>query len=363
MNLNILHMIFSIEKGGAETYLYNIVDNLKKDVCFYGICNHKGYRHEKLAYRCKNVEIIKMKNVFDIRAARKIAAYCKDKDIDIIQTHFLRENYIAILSKIFNPKVKVIWTTHLIQDNNSIVRFFNKIFSRFVDKIICVSKAVKNSLIQEGIPQDKTQVIYNGVDTDYFRFIDSDIREKLSIPRDTLLLATISRFHKDKGHDFLVEVLKELKNHISNFKALLVGEGDEKASMEKKVEEYGLDSQVIFLGHRDDILKILSAIDIYISPSVMEAISFSILEALSCGNPVIATEVGGVPEIFEKGNCGALVPFGDVKTFAKAIVDLYNNRSEYKSIKSNCRGVVEENFSQANMLKETYSLYSKLSEK
>ncbi len=363
MTLNILQIIFSIEKGGAETYLYNVIDNLKEDVNFFVICNHKGSNHPKIEEKCKNVEIIKMKNVFDIKAAKKIAAYCKTNDIDIIQTHFLRENYIGILSKIFNPKVKVIWTAHLMAENKGIIRFFNKIFSKFVDKIVCVSEAVEDSLIKEGISSNKTKVIYNGVDTNYFVPMEGTLREQLSINSDTLVLTTVSRFNKAKGHDFLIEGLKELERHISDFKVLLAGVGEEQDFIEQKVKKYGLEEQIIFLGYREDIPQILSAADIYVSPSESEAISFSIIEALSCCRPVVATEVGGVPEIFEKGNCGKLIPFGDTKKFAKAIIDLYNNKQEYELVKSNSRNLVKDNFSQNKMLDETYKLYSSLNAK
>ena len=361
--MNILQIIFSIEKGGAETYLYNLIDNLKENVNFFIVCDHRGSNHSKIEEKCKNVEIMRMNSVFDIKAAQKIATYCKVNNIDIIQTHFLRENYIGVLSKLFNPKVKVIWTAHLMAENKGIIRFFNKIFSKFVDRIICVSKAVEASLINEGISPNKTQVIYNGVDTNYFKPMeDNSIRDRLSIEDDTLLLATISRFNREKGHDFLIEGIKELKTYISNFKALLVGEGEEQDFIKEKVKRYNLEEQVAFLGYREDIPQILSAIDIYVSPSENEAISFSIIEALSCGKPVVATEVGGVPEIFNKGNCGILIPFGDTKTFAKAIIDLYNNNREYELIKSNSRDIVKKNFSQSNMLDETYNLYRRLNE-
>jgi glycosyltransferase involved in cell wall biosynthesis len=355
-------MIFSIEKGGAETYLYNLVDNLKDNVNFFIVCDHKGTNHEKIEKKCKNVEIIKMNNVFDIKAARKIATYCKKNNIHIIQTHFLRENYIGILSKLFNPNIKVIWTAHLIAENKGIIRFFNKIFSKFVDKIICVSEAVKTSLVKEGIPLNKAQVVYNGVDTNYFRPMDDNtIRKELSIEDDTLVLTTISRFNKEKGYDFLMEGLKELKIHIPYFKMLLVGEGEEKDFIKEKVKEYDLQEQVVFLGYREDIPQILAATDIYISPSRNEAISFSIIEALSCSKPVVATEVGGVPEIFHKGNCGILIPFGDTKVFVESIMELYDNKN-YELVKSNCREIVKNNFSQNKMLEGTYKLYSKLAE-
>ena len=198
-------------------------------------------------------------------------------------------------------------------------------------------------------------MIYNGVDTEYFRPMEGgSIRDELNIGKDTLVLTTVSRFNQEKGHSFLIEGLKELKTHISNFKALLVGEGEEEDFIRQKVKEYDLQNQVIFLGYRDDIPEILAATDIYISPSKNEAISFSILEALSCNIPVVATEVGGVPEIFEKGKVGVLIPFGDKVRFAKVIFELYNNNQQLDLMKSNCRNMVTDNFSQINMLKETY---------
>lgn len=354
-------MIFSIEKGGAETYLYNLLDNPKENVNFFVICDHEGANHKEIVNRCSNVEIIRMKNIFDIKAAMKVAKYCKDNDIHIIQTHFLRENYIGVLSKIFNPRVKVVWTAHLIAENNRVIKLFNRAFSKFVDKVISVSKAVKTSLIKNGISPEKIKVIYNGVDTDYFKPMENDsIRKELNIGENTLVLTTISRFNEEKGHYFLIQGIKELTKHITDFKVLLVGEGEEQSFIKEKVKEHNLKDYVLFLGYRKDIPEILAATDIYVSPSKKEAISFSIIEALSCGVPVVATEVGGVPEIFEKGNGGILIPFGDKDSFVRAIVELRDNNLYYNQIKSNCRDIVLKNFSQLKMLEETYNLYCEL---
>lgn len=360
--MNILHMIFSIEKGGAETYLFNILEKMDEDINFFVVCNHKGKNHNKLEKVCNNVEIINMNSPFDIKAAKKIAKYCKENNIDLIQTHFLRENYIAVLSKIFNPKIKVIWTAHLIAENNKIIQFFNKIFSKFVSKIVCVSKAVKKSLEEEGIERSRLKTIYNGVDTEYFKPIkDSFLRQELNINEKTLVLTTISRFNKEKGHSFLIDAIRELKNHIKDFKLLLVGEGEEEDIVREKVEKYNLNDNIIFLGYKENILPILAITDIYLSPSKNEAISFSILEALSCNKVVIATEVGGVPEIFEKGDVGELVPYGEPEEFAKTILHLYNNKEIYESKRRNSRRVVELNFSLKNMVQETFQLYKALS--
>ena len=354
-------MIHSIEKGGAETYIFNLLKNPKDGINFFVICNHKGENHNKLVSISKNVEIIKMKNILDLKAARKLANFCKENEIHIVQTHFLRENYIAILSKIFNPRIKIIWTTHLVLNNNKQIMIFNKMFSKFVDRIICVSQAVKTSLINEGISKEKIKVIYNGVDTDYFKpRQDSYIREEFQINKDTLVLTTVARFHEDKGHRFLIEALSGLAINFLDFKMILVGHGEEEPSIRQMVKDHGLEEHVIFLGYREDIVHILSASDIYISPSKNEAISFSILEALSCGIPVIATAVGGVVEIFHKGQVGILISFGDKNEFTKSIIHLTDNSKKYRDFVANSRKVVIDHFSQSNMLKGIYDLYDEI---
>lgn len=362
--MNILHLIFSFERGGAETYILNTIERMReKGVKFFVICDHKGSNHDKIEKVCSDVEIININSIFDIKAAYKIAKFCRANNIDIIQSHFLRESFAAVLAKFFNPKIKVIWTMHLIyEEKRGILNFLNRLFSRGTSAIICVSEAVRQSLEEKGINRKKLVTVLNGVDTGYFKPVyDANIREEFGIEKDEVLLTTVSRFQEIKGHDFLIDALNELNmNYDIKFKALLVGDGEEMDNIKNKVNKLGLENQVIFAGYREDIPRILTESDIYISPSKNEAISFSIMEALACGVPVVATEVGGVPEVINKGKCGIMVNYGDEKEFAKAIFQLYNNKSEYEEMKKNSRQLIEENFSLNNMIEKTYSLYRNL---
>lgn len=362
--MNILHLIFSFERGGAETYILKTIERMKKKrVKFFVICDHKGSNHDKIEKVCSNVEIININSVLDIKAAYKIAKFCRDNNINIIQSHFLRESFVAVIAKLFNPRIKVIWTMHLIyEEKRSILNFLNRLFSLGTSSIICVSEAVKKSLAKIGINHKKLATVLNGVDTDYFKpTYNGSIREELDIEKDDILLTTVSRFQEIKGHDFLIDVLNELKlNYDIKFKALLVGDGEEMDNIKNKVLKLGLEDNVIFAGYREDTPRILTESDIYISPSKNEAISFSIMEALACQVPVVATEVGGVPEVINKGKCGIMVNYGDKKEFAKAIFELYNNKNEYEEMKKNSRQLIEENFSLENMIEQTYNLYKKL---
>lgn len=358
--MDVLQLFIGFEKGGAEKYIINIVEKLKKrNVNFHIICDHKGNNHEKAEKICNDVQLIKMRNIFDIIAAYKIARFCRKNNIKIIHTHFLRENIIAVISKLFNPNVKVIWTNHLIYEKSRLLKWINRKFSKYVSKIICVSEAVKKATIDEGISPEKTVVIYNGVDTDLFKpTYTKDIKAELGINKNEIVLTTVARFYEVKGYDFLLEALKELKKFNFNFKAILVGDGSDLIRIKEKSKRLGLDDNIIFTGYREDIPLILTASDIYLSPSKSEAISFSILEALSCKVPVVATEVGGVPEIFNKGKCGILVPYGEAKRFAESIYDLYNNKVKYYEIQQNVRDIIINHFSSDNMVNMTYELYT-----
>lgn len=365
--MKVLQLIFSIEKGGAESYLFNLIDSSidkKIDIEYHLITNHIGYNHDKLAKQVEKTTLIKMQSIFDIKAGYRIAQYCRKHKIDIIQAHFLRESYIAVLTKIFYPKVKVLWTMHFSHEKKSFVKVLNKALSYFTDKIICVSKAVKDTLINEGINSKKLNVIYNGVDTETFKPLNQQsIRKELNIRDEELLLITVARFHKEKGHEFLIDALSEFKKFDIPFKALLVGDGDELENIKSRVEDVNLKNQVIFMGFSEEIPKLLSTSDIYLSPSVNEAISFSILESLSCEVPVIATEVGGIPEVLSGTDCGYMVTYGDKIEFANKIKTLYTEKELYNLMKKNGRKLVLEKFSKEQMLVATYEQYKSLLKK
>src|SRR5699024_7220853 len=100
--------------------------------------------------------------------------------------------------------------------------------------------------------------IYNGVNTEYFKPINNNyLREKFQLDKETLVLTTISRFNKEKGHSFLIEGINELKNYFEGFKLLLVGDGEEENFIKQKVDRYNLNEHIMFLGYREDILQIL----------------------------------------------------------------------------------------------------------
>ena len=360
---SILHLMNFVGSGGAERYIISLVKGLKdKDFKFYlGVSQrtNNGFERE-LQELGVDIVLLPMKKVYDMKAAIMICKFCKENDIDIVHTHFLRENCVAVLSKFFGNEVKIINTCHMNWENTFGVQILNRFITRFNYRIIAVSQSVKNILEKEGIKENKIQVIYNGVDCDYFGSnIDSTIDSEFGIDKDVFKVLTIARFNHEKGHFYLLDVIEKLSHKIDleNTRFLLVGDGELKENVEKYAVYKGVDKYIIFTGVRNDIKNILNGVDLYISPSKNEALGISILEAMACGIPVIATNVGGTSEILGKDN-EFLVDYGDKDKAVCDILKIYNNESNIKEkISSSGRRRIKDIFSLETMTAKTYNLY------
>lgn len=364
--MKVLHLINYAGKGGSEKYILMLIKNMiNKDCDFLVAYSIDGDLINEL--KGINIDTIKleMKHPFDIKAALKFKKICEERNVEVVHTHFLRENYISILAKIFGAKIKIVNTRHMLNNNGKIVSYVNKMLSIFNNNFIAVSNAVKNELVKEGIVQRKIKLIYTGVDIDYWKEnYRSTIREEFHVDKEEFLITYIGRFSPEKGHGFLLQTIKnfnEINNKETNkrrVKFMLVGDGQLFESFKRDTSNEECYDNVVFTGYRKDIKNILLGSDLYISPSESEAFGISVIEALASGLPVIATNIGGHKEILSHRECGELIDYGDVDKNAAAIMKLLYDEEIYESYKVNAVKVIEENFSLSEMISETYEVYN-----
>ncbi len=325
--MKILYLMNFAGKGGTEKYVYNLMHDYhgKTTECFLAY-NIEGLLCERAKELSVPVVRIKMRSPFDIFAAIRVAFYCKKNKIDIIHTQFPRENYVAILSKIFNPNIKVFNTNHIIIHTGKIWNITNRIFTRFNEKIIAVCNYGKEVLISNGVPKDKIEVIFNGVPSTNGDTI-STIRNDLGISKDTFVISTLTRYTSEKGVPLLVDIAKELSKITDrDFVFLVAGDGDMFEEIKHKINDEALYNKVVQLGYRNDAPNILAGSDLFINTSESEALSFAIIEALGYGLPIVATNVGGTGDIVNnKTDCGLLFEYGDAKGGAKAIKSIMDD--------------------------------------
>jgi len=292
----------------------------------------------------------------------KLARICRENDIDIIHAQYLRENYIAMISKLINPRVKVFFTSHFIMRNPAPIRFFNRLLSGLQAKVISVSEIGRKPLISNGYDPRKIEAIFNGVDlTTWTGRSASTLRSEFGLPDDRTVLLCSSRFAHDKGHEYLLRAIARLKVKAEGrFALVLSSDGPLLEDVKRQAKDLGLEEEVIFIGPRKDMKNVYDGADIYINSSEHENLSFAIIEALAEGLPVIATNMGGNPDIInDETGCGLLVEYGNAGELADAVLRLMDDSGLRDRLIERGAAAVRDKFNLDKMVGRTYNLYVK----
>ncbi|MDP4179983.1 MAG: glycosyltransferase [Bacillota bacterium] len=359
--IRVLYLINHAGKAGTERYVQSMIEKLHgKEIEAHLAYNEEGLLVEKLKALGVKTHKLSMKNPFDIKAAFELNKLCKRLNIDLVHAQYLRENYIAMWSRLFNPKTKVMYTNHFILENNALLRLFNRLLTPLEANIAAVCNKGKEMMISNGVNGKKIKVIFNGVDPDAWGSSEeSTMRKELNIDKDTFVMLCASRFAYDKGHEFLINSISELKK-ISDkkFVCVLANDGPFFEERKKQALNLGLEKDIIFTGFRKDIKNLIYGSDLYINSSAHEALSFAIIEVLACGLPIIATDMGGNGDIInQETNCGILVKYDDAKGLAEAIKKVMSDPELQKTLRANALKTVKEKFNLDKMVMETYNLY------
>ncbi len=200
----------------------------------------------------------------------------------------------------------------------------NRLLTPWTDGFIAVAAAHGRFLIeQEGLPSQKVFVIPNGVDTDRFDFDPAApfaVRQELGLPTDTPLCGIVAALRPEKNHELFLAMAQRVGMQVPTAHFLVVGDGEQRAMLERMAVEQGIGERVHFLGTRGDIPRILAALNVFCLTSHNEANPVSILEALSAQVPVVATDVGSVSATVQPHQTGFLVPPGDAAALAASVM-------------------------------------------
>ncbi len=272
----------------------------------------------------------------------RIFNFVRKQKIKLIHSNTSRAAlYAGPMAKIL--KIPLIWHVRVTPPDNLLDRFL----VLFSSRIIAVSQAVKRRFAW--LKKDIVETIYNGVDTQKFSpgLAQDNFRKKFQIDSQDILIGVIGRLSPEKGLEFLFSAVREVVNAYPRTKVLLVGEGDEKyrLSLQEKVKYLELSSHIVLAGFYEDVPQILRCLDIFTLPSLYEGFNRSLLEAMACGLPVVATAVGGNVEIVQDGVNGLLVPPSNPGALASAIAELLKDKEKARKMGLEGKLLVKENFS------------------
>ncbi len=289
----------------------------------------------------------------------RIFNFVRKQKIKLIHSNTSRAAlYAGPMAKILN--IPLIWHVRVPPPDNLLDRFL----VLFSSRIIAVSRAVKRRFAW--LKKDIVETIYNGVDTRKFSpgLAQDDLIKKFQIDSQDILIGAVGRLSPEKGLEYLFSAVRELVNLYPRIKVLIVGDGDKKyrLSLQEKVKDLELSSHIIIAGFYEDVPQILRCLDIFTLPSLWEGFNRSLLEAMACGLPVVATAVDGNVEIVQDGVNGLLVPPSNPGALASAIAELLKDKEKARKMGLEGKLLVEENFSIGINVRKIEKLYLQILE-
>ena len=355
--IKVVHLVNYLFAGGAERVVANILENWKNDKYeLQAWCLFKGGEiAEELISKGMRVKILNLSQKNRLQVILRLAGLFRKERVRIIHCHHP-------LTRIWGRLAGILSGVRLIFDHvhgvtgtgNRYIRAKEWFLGLFTTRTIAVSFFVRNFLIEEmGLNPERITVIYNGVDLNVFKPAINNTRKA----RKFISVCGISRLHPTKGFKYLLEAAPKILERFPNTRFIIVGDGPAKKDLMEYAKSLSIEGSVEFSGTRMDIPAILSAADILVHPSIREGLSLSVIEAHAMGIPVVATSVGGIPEIMSDGLSGILVGFGDADALAKAIVSLIENPDERKRFGENGVRIAQEKFDINDAVQKIEELY------
>jgi glycosyltransferase involved in cell wall biosynthesis len=307
------------------------------------------------------VEFVKMRGNFDPLAVARFLWLVHHYSVDIIHTHSSADSWMASTAAKISPRrPKVVRTRHLNASFN-----IRLIYSFMADRVVTVGGNTRQYMIREkGIPPDKVITIPTGIDLSVFDAEggQGDLRQELGIPSQVPVFGTVSVFRRLKGHQVLLDATPEILRVVPEARLLLAGEGPQEKNIQKKIEELGIGKSVLMPGFREDVPRVLNTLDVFVFPSLQEALGTAILEALAMRRAVVASRVGGIPEIIEDGKTGFLIGSENPSAIAERVIQLLKNPVLRLQMGDQGRQFVETHYDQRLMVRRLEDLYRELVE-
>jgi glycosyltransferase involved in cell wall biosynthesis len=370
--VRVLECIRQGQIGGGETHLLSLVENIDRTKYEPIVLSFTdGPMVKKLADMNIKTHIIYTERPFDISVWKKVRNLILNEKIELIHCHGTRavSNVFRAAKSLNIPLIYSIhgWSFH--QDQHPLVKKIRIWGEKFLTSVTSKNIAVSESSRASGklyMPSFKASVIQYGIDQKKFdpALPFKNIRGEINVDSSALLILFVARFTKQKQPLSMIKAFSEALREKPKLELLMVGDGDEKKEALELVSQLNIESHVHFLPFRSDVPDLLAAADIFVLPSLWEGLPIGLLEAMSMGKPVIATNVDGTKEVIKNGQNGLLIEVRDlISNLSQAILNLAESESLRNQLSKNVLQTIKADFNAESMTRKIEKIYEELTQK
>ncbi len=367
---NILHIDGFKGFGGAQNDIVILLKFIKQyhneNFNIYVIHNN----NERLKAELDKLGIsnfsVKMTNFLDIFALFKIRRFLKRYDIDLVNFHSSLDHFLGSIAavSIFKKKIVKVLTRHVAYKVDFLKGFL--IFRFLTDRFIVISDFIKKGLVED-IKIDPQKIrtiysprIYNEKEISFYESKKNNVRKELGIKPEEKMVSLIGRLSKEKGHEILINAAELITKKRNDIKFVIIGEGELYRQILDLIDKKGLKEYFILSGFKDEIKTFITASDLIIVPSGLEGMGSIIIEACALKKAVIASDVGGIPEVIINNETGLLFKNGDFAGLADKIISLIDKSKLIEKLGLNCYNKVVKKFDAKIIASETSLFYLNL---
>ena len=371
--IRLLWLIDSLTLGGAESLAASFAAacdrrRLEVQVCFLKRIGDNPFEHALRArgVRCTSLEA---RNLRDVRAFRRLVRLVRDEGIDLVHAHLTYAAIWGVLASRITgrpcvatlhvqPPEEPAWSRPGVRE-----RLMGLLLDRWSAAVIAVSGAVRDAYVSAGrVDPAKIAVVHNGIDCEAFAPDSgrrSAARLQLGLAPGALAVLTVSVLREEKGLAVLLQAARAVAASVPDAVFLVAGDGPSSDALRARSEELGLAGRVRWLGFRRDVRELLAAADLFVLPTLRDALPTALLEAMAAGLPVVASDTGGIPEIVEDPRLGCLVPPSDANSLTRAITDLLRRPAERAAMGAAARDHVRARFSTRAWIERLDEVYGR----
>ena len=372
--IKILFVIDGLDTGGAEKLLVNTLYELDKEIFSPTVFLKEFNGTYNKEVRSMGIPLFELHSTkfCDFVAIIKLIRYINNEKIDIVHTNLFGSDIIGrIAGKLAN--VPLIFSTYLNvyswkKSRNLKIRiktWIDKVTAKyFCDKLIAVSEDVRDFHIETlKLNKNKFSVLVPGINLNEFQLTDNFSLNKkkleLGIDINSFVVVVVGVLSEQKGHKYLIEAAPSVLIKYPDTRFLIIGPGPLRQELEQMTKNKGVSNEFIFTGFSENLVDLLAISNVFISCSLWEGLPQTVIEAMAMNKPVIATKVGGLPELIQDGKSGILIPPSDPSAIVDSIISIRENKKIAQNLSTEGRKVVEEYFSVKVMVNKLQELYLK----